>query len=339
MSTPLYEIHNLRQSYEKGRPNLDIAELSIDAGCVTGVVGPNGGGKSTLLKVLAFLIPASGEIIFDGRPAAGREREIRREVTYLLQESYLLKRSVFENVAYGLRLRGAEKRLIDARVRESLEAVGLAPEEFASRPWYRLSGGEVQRVALAARLALRPKALLLDEPTANVDEASAQLVMEAAVRASREYGAAVIVSTHDTAWLYEIASNVVSLYGGRVAGTGAENIFRGGWHLEGGFMTRPFAGGQALFAWPGASARAAVLSPSDITVSDEIPPFAENMNVLRGVVSQLTLERASGAVLLSADVSGSVVKARLSAEDTARLSLRPSSEIFLSFSYSSLRWL
>ena len=70
-----------------------------------------------------------------------------------------------------------------------------------------------------------------------------------------------------------------------------------------------------------------------------IPPFAENMNVLRGVVSQLALERASGAVLLSADVSGSVVKARLSAEDTARLSLRPSSEIFLSFSYSSLRWL
>ena len=224
-------------------------------------------------------------------------------------------------------------------MRESLEAVGLAPEEFASRPWYRLSGGEVQRVALAARLALRPKALLLDEPTANVDEASAQLVMEAAVRASREYGAAVIVSTHDTAWLYEIASNVVSLYGGRVAGTGAENIFRGGWRREGGFMTRPFAGGQALFAWPGASARAAVLNPSDITVSDEIPPFAENTNVLRGVVSQLTLERASGAVLLSADVSGSVVKARLSAEDTARLSLRPSSEVFLSFSYSSLRWL
>ena len=341
MSTPLYEIHNLRQSYEKGRPNLDIAELSIDAGCVTGVVGPNGGGKSTLLKVLAFLIPASGEIIFDGRPAAGREREIRREVTYLLQESYLLKRSVFENVAYGLRLRGAEKRLIDTRVRDSLEAVGLAPEEFASRPWYRLSGGEVQRVALAARLALRPKALLLDEPTANVDEASAQLVMEAAVRASREYeyGAAVIVSTHDTAWLYEIASNVVSLYGGRVAGAGAENIFRGGWRREGGFMTRPFAGGQALFAWPGASARAAVLSPSDITVSSEMPPRAENVNVLRGVVSQLTLERASGAVLLSADVSGSVVKARLSAEDTARLALRPSSEIFLSFSYSSLRWL
>lgn len=338
-SSVLYEIHNLRQSYEKGRLNLDISELSIGAGCVTGVVGPNGCGKSTLLKALAFLIPASGEIIFDGRPAAGREREIRREVTYLLQESYLLKRSVFENVAYGLRLRGMEKRLIEPRVKESLEAVGLAPGEFASRPWYRLSGGEVQRVALAARLALRPKALLLDEPTANVDEASAQLVMEAAVRAARDYGAAVVVSTHDTAWLYEIASNVVSLYGGRVAGCGAENIFRGGWRLEGGFMTRPFAGGQAIFAWPCASARAAALSPSDIAVSAEIPPRAENMNVLRGVVSQLTLERASGAVLLSADVSGSVIKARLSAEETARLSVGPSSEIFLSFAYSSLRWL
>lgn len=339
MSKTLYDIRNLKQSYERGRPNLDISELSINGGCVTGVVGPNGCGKSTLLKVLAFLIPASGDIVFDGLSAAGREREIRREVVYLLQEPYLLKRSVYENVAYGLKLRGAEKGLVESRVRESLEAVGLPLDEFASRPWYRLSGGEAQRVALAARLALRPKALLLDEPTANVDEASAQLVMEAAVRASREFGSAVVVSTHDTAWLYEIASDVVSLYGGRVSGRGAENIFRGGWRMEGGLMTRPFAGGQALFAWPGASARAAVLSPSDIKISIDMPGDAENVNVLRGVVSQLTLERASGSVLLSADVSGSAIKARLSADCAASLSIYPSSEIFLSFSYSSLRWL
>lgn len=339
MNSLLYEIHNLKQSYEKGRPNLDISELSIERGAVTGIVGPNGCGKSTLLKALAFLIPASGEIIFDGRPAAGREREIRREVTYLLQEPYLLKRSVFENVAYGLRLRGMEKARLDTRVRESLEAVGLAPGEFAPRPWYRLSGGEAQRVALAARLALRPKALLLDEPTANVDEASAQLVMEAAVRAAREHGAAVVVSTHDTAWLYETASKVAGMYGGRIAGGGAENVFRGGWNRCGGLMTRPFPGGQALFAWSGPSARAAALSPSDITVSTEIPPRAEDTNVLRGVVSQLTLERATGRVLLSADVSGCSVKARLSAGDAALSALSPGSEVFLSFSYSALRWL
>ncbi len=211
-ASPLYEIRGLKQSYEKGRLNLDIAELAIERGRVTGVVGPNGSGKSTLLKALAFLIPSSGEIIFDGAPAAGREAEIRREATYLHQEPYLLKRSVCENVAYGLRLRGADKKLVEERTAESLEAVGLDFREFAPRPWYRLSGGEAQRVALAARLALRPKALLLDEPTANVDDASAQLVMGAAERAAREYGAAVVVSTHDTAWLYGAATRVVSHY-------------------------------------------------------------------------------------------------------------------------------
>ncbi len=338
MKAPLYEIHNLRQSYEKGHPNLDIAELSIPSGSVTGLVGPNGSGKSSLLKALAFLIPVSGEIIFDGRPSAGREREIRREATYMLQEAYLLKRSVFENVAYGLRLRGLPAGAIAERVRSGLEAVGLDFKEFSNRPWYRLSGGEAQRVALAARLALRPKALLLDEPTANVDEESARLVMEAAVRAAGG-GAAVVVSTHDAAWLYETASVVVNMYGGRVAGYGAVNIFRGMWRRGGGFMSRLFPDGQSLFALPCAGRDAAALSPSDITVSRTAPQRAENENVLRGVVTQISLERASRAVLLSADVSGCVVKARLSAAEAAALALAPSSEIFLSFPFSALRWL
>ncbi len=178
MSSLLYEIRDLKQRYGKGPLSLDIAELSIRSSGITGLVGPNGSGKSTLLKVLSFLITyQSGSIIFDGLPSEGREGAIRREVTYLLQDSYLLNRSVYENIAYGLKLRG-DVPDIKERVRESLTQVGLDPEKFAQRPWYQLSGGEVQRVALAARLALRPRVLLLDEPTANVDEASAQLVME-----------------------------------------------------------------------------------------------------------------------------------------------------------------
>lgn len=212
----IYEIHNLKQQYEKSRPNLDIDELCIKRSSVTGIVGANGSGKSSLLKVLSFLLPYEGQIIFDGRECRGSEKTLRSEVTYLLQSPFLLSRSVYDNVAYGLKIR-KDICGIRERVYESLDLVGLDPDEFSHRPWYRLSGGEVQRVALAARLALRPKALLLDEPTANVDEESAERVMRATLMSVEKYGTTVIISTHDRTWLKETTDCIVKLKDGRIA--------------------------------------------------------------------------------------------------------------------------
>ncbi len=341
MSTLLYEIHDLKQSYGRGPLNLDIAELAIRGSGITGLVGPNGSGKSTLLKVLSFLIPYnSGRVIFDGRPAEGREEEIRREVTYLLQDSYLLNRSVYDNIAYGLKLRGNVPD-IKNRVNESLIQVGLAPEKFAQRPWYQLSGGEVQRVALASRLALRPRVLLLDEPTANVDEASAQLVMEAAVGATKEYGTTVIVATHDLAWLYEMSTDVVSLYRGRIVGSGAENLLQGRWSLSGGYMVREFIDGQAVFAYPAPSGRpnAAMLNSADVRVAAERPQPEAETNVVAGRIVQMTLERAGASVIVSIEVGENVLKTRMEAAELNRLALCPSKAVYLSFSYSALRWI
>ncbi|MDO5114558.1 MAG: energy-coupling factor ABC transporter ATP-binding protein [Synergistaceae bacterium] len=341
MSRPLYEIYDLKQRYEKGKINLDIARLTIKDSRITGIVGPNGSGKSTLLKLLAFLIPADGgRIIFDGKDTAGRENAVRREATYLLQEPYLLKRSVYENIAYGLKLRG-EVTDIGGRVRESLKAVGLDYDEFAGRPWFRLSGGEAQRVALAARLALRPKALLLDEPTANVDEASAQLVMEAAVNAVKERGTAVIIATHDLSWLYEMSGEVVSLYGGRVAGRGAENLIQGGWMAEGALAARELGGGQRIFAYlpRSGSPMAAMLSADDVSISTEEPPRADETNTLRGRVLQMTLEGASASTLLSIEVGGGVIRGRVRLDDPCCAELHPAREVYISFRYSALRWI
>jgi tungstate transport system ATP-binding protein len=172
MDTPIYQIEKLAHRYN-GRPVLQLDAFSIEKAAILGLVGPNGSGKSTLLKLLAFVDrPSRGQVRFKDKPEVPFSDGVRFQVTLLTQEPYLLKRSVFDNVAYGLRIRNGRKDF-RPHVAEALSMVGLDPDTFMHRPWNELSGGEAQRVALAARLALRPEVLLLDEPTASVDGASA----------------------------------------------------------------------------------------------------------------------------------------------------------------------
>ena len=96
----------------------------------------------------------------------------------------------------------------------ALEVVGLDPDKFRKRQWFELSGGEVQRVALAARLVLKPKLLLMDEPTASLDEKSALLIRQAAMSAREEYCASLVVASHDMTWLKAIADRIIHLENG-----------------------------------------------------------------------------------------------------------------------------
>ena len=201
----LYEGRGLTRRYGE-RVALHLPELAVRRGRVLALTGPNGSGKSTLLRMLAFLEPPdAGELTFYGTPGTPP----RLEATLLLQEPYLLKRSVFENVACGLRARGRTQGLADA-VRASLEAVGFAPEHMERRQWRELSGGERQRVALAARLILRPRALLLDEPTSNLDTRSAEAI-HAAVRMAVQDGTTVVIASHDKIWLDELEADTLRL--------------------------------------------------------------------------------------------------------------------------------
>lgn len=339
MTEALYEVQNLKHRYGKGPLTLDIDSLKIYGGRITGLVGPNGSGKSTLLRILAFLEPWNeGTLLFEGKNAKGRERELRRTVTYLLQEPYLLKRSVFENIAYGLRLRG-ETNGLKEKVWDALERVGLPPESFADRSWLRLSGGEVQRVALAARLALRPNVLLLDEPTANVDRPSADLVRDAAFSACEEWGAAVIIASHDLAWLYEVTSDTVSLYRGRVAGLGPINIFDGEWRADGPCFFMDLNGGRIEgLRGDESEVSCGVVHPDDIKISAPGTEAGDNMNALDGVVTQTALERRSGGILVSVETGGVTFRARLpKGEAPCRIS--PASTVQLSFAKDKVRWL
>jgi tungstate transport system ATP-binding protein len=216
MTTPLITLDNVRQRYSD-RTVLDIEHMEFGEGTITGLAGPNGSGKSTLLRMLAFLEPpAKGTISFLGRPTSAKS-VVNRQVTLLVQEPYLLKRTVFANVAYGLRIR--KKNDIPVKVARALEVVGLDPAVFARRQWYELSGGEVQRVALAARLVLKPKLLLMDEPTASLDAKSAELIHKAALSARDEYGAALVVASHDMTWLEAVTDHIHYLENGRLVRT------------------------------------------------------------------------------------------------------------------------
>lgn len=212
--TSLFSLQNIRQAYN-GRTVLEIDQLDIPTGCILGLSGPNGCGKSTLLRLLAFLeYPTCGKVLFQGRQYNTSPNEIHRQVTLLVQEPYLLKRSVFANVAYGLKVRGETH--IEQKVHDALEMVGLAPASFAKRSWYELSGGEAQRVSLASRLVLRPRALLMDEPTASLDESSASMVRDAVDAARKQHGTSLVIVSHDLCWLRNACDTILFMERGRV---------------------------------------------------------------------------------------------------------------------------
>ncbi|MBS3731503.1 MAG: ABC transporter ATP-binding protein [Desulfobacterales bacterium] len=211
---PLYELENIRQVYAR-RVVLEIDQMVVYPGEIIGLSGPNGSGKSTLLRILAMLeSPVRGRIFFSGRPANPNDLQSRRQITLLSQSPYLLKRSVLGNVSYGLKLRGITGKKEKARA--ALSMVGLDPQEFAGRMWYELSGGEAQRVALAARLAIRPGALLLDEPTAYLDEYSAERIRSAALYAVEKWNTALVLVSHDHAWLGSVCQRILQMHRGRL---------------------------------------------------------------------------------------------------------------------------
>lgn len=214
MNRSIIELSNIRQVFSN-RTVLNIDKLELSMGEIVGLAGPNGSGKSTLLKLLAFIdSPSSGTIAFNGVNTTNKPGAVHRQVTLLVQEPYLLKRTVYANIAYGLRVR--KKNDISTKVHNALVEVGLDPKSFSQRQWFELSGGEAQRVALAARLVLKPKVLLMDEPTASLDTQSAQLIRTAALNARDQYGTSLVIASHDLPWLERVSDRTIHLDSGKI---------------------------------------------------------------------------------------------------------------------------
>lgn len=215
MSERVYRLEKVTKTYGDRRV-LQVDQLDIYAGEVFALVGPSGAGKSTLLRLLNFLEPpTSGRICFldtNFNPQRDVPLEMRRRVTTVFQRPLLLNRSVRDNVAYGLRLRG--QRNAAQSIENTLAQVGLSA---LSRQRARtLSGGEAQRVALARAMIIQPSVLLLDEPTANLDPHNVGLIEEAVRTLNQKHGTTLVLVTHNVFQAKRLARRVALMLEGQI---------------------------------------------------------------------------------------------------------------------------
>lgn len=207
---------------------LEGVNLSVERGEMIAVVGASGAGKSTLLHLLGALdAPTRGHVLLDGVRLDGRDDDElsalrNRKVGFVFQFHHLLREfSALENVAMPLRIAGASDATADARAKELLERVGMAPR-MLHRPG-ELSGGEQQRAAVARALAAGPAVLLADEPSGNLDHSNGELLHDLFVGLARDFGIAMVVVTHNRA-LAARADRVLMLEDATLTTTDAQEV-------------------------------------------------------------------------------------------------------------------
>ncbi|HYW85213.1 MAG TPA: ATP-binding cassette domain-containing protein [Spirochaetia bacterium] len=277
---PLFLLKGVHAVFD-GATVISVEELDLEEGRVTVLVGENGSGKTTLLRLLNRLIaPADGTIAYRGREL-GADGAIRAESVMLHQVPLLFRGSVLQNVAFGLKIRGAPREERNRRSAEALSRVGLAGLE--RRRVSTLSGGERQRVALARALVLAPKVLLLDEPTASVDPDS-RVFVENAIHEASASGTTVIMSTHSMELAYRLCDRLVRLEAGRIIAA-SENILKGAVEATDELFTY-FRTGSVLLRCPARAGNfvVAVLSMDELILSPE-PLQSSARNQLAGKVT------------------------------------------------------
>jgi len=225
MSETALELSGIERSYPQASGRLEVlrgVDLRLEAGELVALLGPSGSGKSTLLHTAGLLErPEHGEVRVGGQACGAmgdaRRTAVRRDsIGFVYQFHHLLPEfSALENVMLPQRIAGAAKPAALARAEELLRELGLG-ERLHHRP-AQLSGGEQQRVAIARALANAPLLLLADEPTGNLDEATAAVVFEEFLKLARARGLAGLIATHNSA-LAERMDRSVRLVAGRLEG-------------------------------------------------------------------------------------------------------------------------
>jgi molybdopterin-binding protein len=347
----LAEIKNLTKRFGE-RIVLDNITLQIQEGEILGLLGPNGSGKTTLLKVLAFLLkPEAGEITFQGETVTEKNLErMRLESTMVFQKIMLFNTSVYNSVAYGLRIRKVPKNKIDEEVSKALKLVRL--EGFEKRQAKKLSGGEQQRVALARALVLKTKLLLLDEPTANLDPKNASIIEEVIAAANRELKITIVMATHNMFQAKNLPHRIALISNGKISQVGnpteifgrlsktlasfaaVENTFSGIAKVgRDGIMLLDIGNDVQIVASGQSSGQVSVfISPEDIILS-KMRIASSARNILEGKIVEIM--DLGSIVRLKVDV-GKPFTVQITKRSFNEMELNLNSNVFLTFKASSV---
>lgn len=231
-------INHLTKSY-KEKLVLKIDDFRLEAGSFLGIIGPNGAGKSTLVKIIAGLDQAtSGGVLYNG---ANLSTDIYQKMTMVFQKPYLLRTSVYNNIAYPLKVRKIDRKTIDHKVSQLLEEMDI--HHIKNQNAWTLSGGEAQKVALARAIIFEPSLLVLDEPTANIDPASI-FMMEKTIKNFHEKSkATIIIVTHNLQQAKRLCNDVIFMHQGNVVERGkTEEVI----YSSKNQLTRKFVEGEII---------------------------------------------------------------------------------------------
>jgi len=350
---PLIEARNLCKEYFQKNVLKDIS-FRVQSGEVFVVIGPNGAGKTTLLRILDLLDePSKGTIMFDGTTInyTTNRLTLRRRIGMVFQKTVLFNMSVFDNVAYGLKVRKEDGRNIEKKARDVLKLVQLA--DFENKNALALSGGEAQRVALAQALVLEPDLLLLDEPTANLDPRNVSIVEEALSRVNRENKTTMIMATHNMFQVENIAHRVVVLNEGKIENIGTvqtifgissrflagfarlENVFSGFSKVtrEGTSIVDAGDGVQIETAFEKTGKTTVFVRPEDIILSSN-PIVSSARNSFEGRIVEIS---NLGSIVRLRVKAGRDFTVQITKRSFNDMQLNIDSKVFLAFKASSVQ--
>ncbi len=327
-------LRDIQVTYPSGQVALNLAALDIGAGQIYAVVGANGAGKSTLFKILSLLVqPQQGRVLWKGQEilnaSAFSPTWLRQHVVGVSQSPVLFRASVFQNVAYGLKVRHVHKRDIARRVMAALDRVHMA--DAASRPARSLSGGETQRVALARALVLEPEVLLLDEPTANLDAQSCAIVEQLLPALRGDH--TVLFTTHDLAQAYRLSDEVIALEAGQLAARPIENLMRGKLVKDGQITLFATAHLRVVVPDHYVTASCIAVAPEDIVLS-ALPLTSSARNSFAGSIIQI---RTLGTQLDVLVDIGEHLHARITQHSFDTLGLTIGGTVYATFKASAVR--
>ena len=241
----MLEFRNVSFSYEPGTPVIDNLSFHIRKGETVGLIGANGAGKSTIMKLMLGLLPAQGEILVEGMPVTKQNLSvIRQKIGFVLQDSdnQMFMPTVYEDMIFGPRNYGLTREEADARVDRVLKELGL--ESLKYRHNHKISGGEKRMAAIATILAMEPEMIVMDEPSTALDPVNRRRVIST-INSRKE---TKLIASHDLDMILDTCQRVILLNHGRIVADGeAETILRDQALLEANRMELPFC----LQGWKG----------------------------------------------------------------------------------------